>query len=74
MQLYEISEPEKRSTVSWSLSEVWIYTFIGVLHFMLSESLSCCQALQRAIAEARRSRISGSVEFVQEVYNRLCAG
>jgi len=72
--LYEITDPKKRRAVSWPLSEVWIYTFIGVLHFMLSEFSLCCESLQRALVEARRCRISGSEEFVQRVYNRLCSG
>jgi hypothetical protein len=71
--LYEITEPEKRRVVSWPPSEVWIYTFTGVLHFMLSESSSCCQALQRAVAEARRDRISDLEDFVRGLYNRLCS-
>jgi len=43
------------------------------LHSLLDERELCCEVMQRAVEEARRSRVEGLTEIAQSLYARLCS-
>lgn len=51
----------------------WSFAYIGILHWLLDERELCCEVMQRAVEEARRSRVEGLTEIAQSLYARLCS-
>lgn len=71
--LYDLTDPKSWNLISWPRSEFWIWVFIGILHLMLEEPEAGCRALRRAVEEAKKSRVGGTVEYAQKLYGRFCS-